>query len=164
MKFLLISVLSFVSSLALADGFTCLTRGGDLQIQVLNNTSKSRGTRTASIMILSDPTVAEGYQTISRFSAQDGTLETDHATADGLLYSATVDLRFSESGAAGEYLLGTRLGEVDGLILKIDFTYGDNLKNGESTKGFVKVIKHNGDEIKRFATCTRYLKSSRVAL
>lgn len=150
-----LTLIMFASVNAFADGFVCESDASDLRIKVYNKVSPSEGTRVASVMIVTDPRVSGGRKTVAKFSTDRGTLATAHNQS--LKFAGNVDLRFSDL-SAGEYLVGTRLGEVDTIHLTIDFVYGDNLANGEQTSGRMLIVKRDGDSTLRYATCTRYLK------
>jgi hypothetical protein len=153
------TIATFTSFGAQADGFRCLTTAGDLKVSVYNMVDPSEGTRSPAKMIVSDPSISEGRKTIAKFSAANGTLETSHNESSGLRFEGIVDLRFSDLSRGGEYLLGTRLAEVDTIRLYVDFVYGDNLLDGDETRGAVTLIKRNGEISRHSATCTRYLKN-----
>src|SRR4051812_1738186 len=65
MKYTMIALgLLLAATAAHADGFECQTVDQDLNIKVYNHTSPSEGTRVASVMVLSDPSVSAGKKTI----------------------------------------------------------------------------------------------------
>lgn len=140
------------ASQAQADGFKCVSEDGVLAVKAFNYTDASRGTRNGAIMILSDNTVSHGRKTIARFTEAEGNLE-NH----GAYYEANVDLRFANSNRGGEYIGGTRLGQVDAIILNVAFTYGDNLENGAQVPASLKIVKRNGNVIRMKLICDRYL-------
>lgn len=159
MRQLFISTLiSLVATASLADGFVCTTDAQDLRVSVYNKVNAEDGTRSPSKMIVSNPQISQGRKTIAKFSADAGTLATANATSDLLTYIGNVDLRFNDSSRKGEYLLGTRLGQVSTITLEVDFRYGDNLFDGEETDGLVTLVKRNGEVVRQYVTCTRYLK------
>lgn len=141
------------SNAARADGFVCQTVEGDLNVKVYNHVRATSGTRNGSIMILSDPAVAQGRKTIASFSDVNTTLANSGAS-----YVAKVDLRFSESRRAGELIAGTRLGQLDQVKLDIDFSYGSPVDAEETLTGSLTLEKRNGDVLGRDVVCTRYLK------
>ena len=155
MKAFIVMVALFASAnAAQADGFKCQTLDGDLSIKAYNHTDASEGTRTGAVMVLSDPAVSSGRKTIARFTDVNGVL-----TSQGARYTANVDLRFNDSKRKGELILGTKLGELDQVIVSVDFTYGQNLEKGEMTSGEITLVKRNGKKIHSELECERYLKN-----
>lgn len=155
-KLISATLIALVATTAKADGFVCESVDSDIRIKVYNQTQADEGTRSPAVMIVSDPQVGTGRKTIAKFSTETGSLSTSHHGS--LKYLGDVDLRYNDMGRAGEYLMGTRLGEVDLIKLTIDFTYGDNLENGAETAGRIVVVKRDGETAVRDAVCTRYLK------
>lgn len=154
MKALVAIALAIFSVNAQADGFLCETVRGDLKVKVFNNTDAEEGTRVASTLIISDTTVSAGRKTIARFTDANGTLE-----SEGARYVADVDLRFNDSGRAGELISGTKLGELDRIIVGVDFSYAAPVEAGEELSGHLVLVKRNGDRIRRALVCSRYLKN-----
>lgn len=157
MKKIIATIIVLATSTSFADGFVCESLESDLRVKIYNKVLPSDGTRSASVMIVSDPQVQPGRQTIAKFSTENGSLITAHSGQ--LKFIGDVDLRFNDMGRSGEYLVGTRLGEVELIKLNIDFTYGDALSDGDTTSGRIIVVKRNGAAAVRDAVCTRYLKS-----
>lgn len=153
-KLIVLAMTVLASTAAHADGFKCLTAEGDLAIQVYNHTNPEMGTRNAAIMVVSDPMVQEGRQTVAKFTADNSTLDQHGAT-----YTARVDLRFKESRKKGEYLTGTRLGYVKTLELDVDFSYASAVKKGTLLPAVLTVVKRDGEIIERNMVCSRYLKN-----
>lgn len=153
-KLIVLAMTVLASSAAKADGFKCLTAEGDLAVQVYNHLSPDMGTRNAAIMIVSDPMVQEGRQTVAKFTAGNATLDQEGAT-----YTARVDLRFKESRNKGEYLTGTRLGYVKTLELDVDFSYAKPVKAGTLLPAMLTVVKRDGEVIERNMVCSRHLKN-----
>ncbi len=153
-KHLAVAAIALASaSAAQADGFRCETVDGSLNVKVYNHTSPEAGTRNAAVMVLSDPSVAHGRKTIARFTDVNDTL-----SSSGALFTADVDLRFADSRRKGELILGTKLGQLDEVLVAIDFTYGA-LKAGEETDGAITLVKRDGTEIREDLVCVRYLKN-----
>lgn len=150
---------SLCSASALADGFVCLTEEQNLKLTVYNKVNPTDGTRSPSVMVVSNPQHKIGNKTIARFNAESGTLVSDHLKTGGLLFEGLVDLRYNDVARKGEYLMGTRLGELSSLYLAIDFRYGDNLIDGEYVSGKIIALKRNGKTITAQAHCERYLKA-----
>lgn len=153
-KFMMVGLVLLAATQARADGFVCETLDGDLRIKLYNNTQPEEGTRNAAVMVLSDPSVQQGRKTIARFTDVNGTLANTAAT-----YEANVDLRFADSRKKGEYLLGTRLGQLDSIIVDVQFSHGTPVRAGEELEGILIANKRNGDQIVRDLSCIRYLKN-----
>jgi hypothetical protein len=152
MKNAVLFVSMFLGALeARADGFRCQTADESLNITVYNQTSRDAGTRNAAVLIVSDPTVATGNRTIARFTA-DETLDNT-----GSSYDARVDLRYKDSNRRGEYIGGTRLGELRTINLDVAFSYANPVVEGSDLPAVLTLVKRDGDEIVLDATCARYL-------
>ncbi len=123
------------SSAAQADTLVCTDAQNTIKVRV-----------NESVMVLSDPAVAGGRKTIARFTAANGVLETQEDDANGTVYFANVDLRFSDSARSGEYLLGTRLGEVD--VIEVSAGNGDS-----SDEPYIRIIKRDGSRKYRGLIC-----------
>jgi hypothetical protein len=155
MKTLFVSlIVMMTASSAMADGFVCETLDGSLNIKAYNHTAPEAGTRTGAILVLSDPAVQSGRKTIARFEDVEGNL-----SSSGAEYVANVDLRFANSGRKGELILGTKLGQLDQVILDLDYVYNHVSKDGEEVKGSLLLVKRNGDRIVSLVECARYLKN-----
>jgi hypothetical protein len=157
-KLILSTIVSLLSTMAFADGFNCSTKSDDLNISVYNMVNPTDGTRSPSVMVVSDPAVSTGRKTIAKFLANDGLLSTPHLADDRLTYVGKVDLRYNNSGRTGELILGTHLGEVDTVRLDVSFVYGDNLVDNQVVDALVILTKRDGERIIRQANCARYLK------
>jgi hypothetical protein len=148
---LAVAAASFVSTSAFADGFVCTS--GDLKVKVYNQTNPNAGTRNAAVMILSDESVQQGNKTIAKFTAPQ-TLSNDAAS-----YTAKVDLRYGNSNRAGEYIAGTRLGQIDTITLDVEFSYNTPVDSGDYAMGLLTVVKRNGDVTELDMDCERYLRN-----
>jgi hypothetical protein len=150
---LTIAMIFGATTAAHAEGFVCETQDGVLKVQVYHHVQASEGTRVPAIMILSDNTVQSGRKTIATFEAGQ--------TLDGsaMNYVANVDLRYKNSKKKGEYLLGTRLGELDQVVLNVDFTYSQPIEDGADVSGVISATKRDGSTIDAAVECTRYLKN-----
>ena len=144
---------------AMADGFICETSEKDLNIKVFNHNLPQLGTRNVAVMVLSDPRIKSGRKTIARFAEAKGTLANE-----GSIYTATVNLRENPDHQPGKRLVGTRLGQLENIVMEIDFQYSLPLQHGELTSGRMSFFKKNGSVFERRLDCTRYLKrkSSRL--
>jgi hypothetical protein len=154
-KFMVVAVLASFASLAQAraDGFSCQTSEGDLNVRMFNHTQAVEGTRNAAVMVLSDTGVQAGRKTIARFTDVNQTL-TNH----GATYVARVDLRYNDSGRKGELVSGTKLGELKTIHVDVAFSYARPLRAGQVVYGSMQLVKRNGQKIIRDLSCERYLK------
>lgn len=151
---LLVTLGTLILSLnAHADGFRCSTEEG-LNIKVFNHTDNNVGTRSVAKMIVSNDNVGFGNKTIATFSDAQSLVSSLKQT-----YVAKVDLRYSTVGGKGELIGGTRLGEVDLIILSVDFNYSRPVADGTIVPGWITLQKRNGQELIQEATCIRYLKN-----
>jgi hypothetical protein len=152
MKMFAILALGFVtSSTALADGFVCAN--DEIVVKVYNNTDAAVGTRTAAVMVVSDPQVGAGRKTIARFTDANGLIQ-----SNGASYTSNVDLRFGNSSRKGELIGGTKLGELDTIQLDVDFSYSAPIAAGTHVAGLLTLNKRNGQSIELELDCKRYLK------
>ncbi len=152
MKTLTLALVTLLSSAAArADGFVCESLAGDLNAKVYNKTSD--GTRTAAIMILSNPHVSAGRKTIATFRNTSSTL-----SSSGAAYYAEVDAENAETARGGELIAGTKLGFVSAVNLYVNFSYATPVADGEEVYGKMIVIKNNGERIPVDMVCARYLK------
>jgi len=152
---LFITTLVLLSGLtqARADGWVCATEDESLRVRVYNHVQPELGTRTAAVMVFSDPRVGAGRKTIARFTAGN-TLSNL-----GSSYEANVDLRFADSSAKGELIAGTKLGFIDTITMDVDFNYSRPVAAGELTQGDLTVVKRNGRITQLEVSCERYLKN-----
>lgn len=153
MKKVLFTIALLAGSFAQADGFTCQTDSG-LVVKVYNNTQPSKGTRTAAVMVISDSRVNQGNKTIARFTEANGRVE-----SSALVYTADVDLRFTDSARGGELIAGTKLGYIDTIKLYVDFSYARPVPAGDELNAALQVVKRDGEKIVEEAICQRYLKN-----
>lgn len=153
MKNAIALVAALIATPAFADGFVCESQSKGLKVKVYNQTQPELGTRNAAIMVLSDMNVQAGRKTIATFKSTDSVLEND-----GALYTANVDLRFSESSRKGELIAGTKLGELDQVKLDVAFSYAEPVQEGEELYGKVTLIKRDSTKSSFAVLCTRYLK------
>lgn len=153
MKSLLITALMLASSSAFADGWVCQTESG-LVVKAYNNVHAEEGTRTPSVLIISDSAVSGGRKTIAKFTDAEGLV-----SAEGASYTGNVDLRYNNTGRKGELIAGTKLGEIDTITLDVDFSYAAPVAHGDEADATLTVAKRNGEEIVESATCARYLKN-----
>ncbi len=150
-----IAVVAFSGSFAQAEGFKCQTVQGDLNVKIYHHNEPSIGTRVVSTMIVSDPSILAGRKTVALFTSNKGTLS---LVSEGS-YLATVDLRMVESRTKGEYLVGTRLGELSTIAVDLDFSYAAPVADGDMVVGSATFTKRSGEVIEREMVCARYLKA-----
>ena len=154
MKALIVTLAVLASGLvAKADGFVCTSESG-LVIRVYNHLDATEGTRTGSIMVVSEGGVSDGHHTIARFNDVNGTL-----SSSNVVYTGNVDLRFSDTSLKGRNIGGTKLAFLDQIILKVNFSYFHPVADGEQMSGTLTLLKRNGEEIEEAANCARYLKN-----
>jgi hypothetical protein len=153
MKMLVLLASIAMGFAAKADGFKCETRSG-LIVQIYNHTSASAGTRTGSIMVLSDSKVQYGNKTIASFTAEKQTL-----SSQTLRYVGKVDLRVKESNRKGEIFAGTNLGHASEIAVTVFFNYAHPTAAGQVMPAEFVVVKRNGDVLTEPTVCERYLKN-----
>jgi hypothetical protein len=145
-------------SVAHADGFLCQAANTGIQIKIYNHTDAAAGTRTPAIMVVSDPSLAEGAQTIASFSDANRDLQYNGKGN----YSANVDLRFSDSSNQSAIIGGTTLGQMKTLEVAINFSYNamTTVLASVSTSIPGQMIYHlrSGEINQESLSCTRYLK------
>lgn len=142
------------SGAAMADGFVCQSLNGTYNVKVYNHTDASRGTRTGSIMVISDNRIKAGRKTVATFEA-----EKTLVSGQGAKYEANVDLRYGGSNRAGENVFGTKLGELDVIKLAIAYNYSRPVPAGEELDAQIVAVKRTGAKAKLQMVCTRYLKN-----
>jgi hypothetical protein len=153
-NFVLSALILSASFAAQADGFKCETLEGDLAIKIFNHTQAAEGTRTGAVMVISDTSVSHGRKTIARFTDLNERLSSQASS-----YVGDVDLRYNDSGRKGELISGTKLGELDQVIVDVNFSYGEPVAALTELSGLMTLVKRNGEEIVRDLSCTRYLKN-----
>lgn len=150
LKNLIIGSLLLAGASASADGFICRAVGENLNVTVYNST---KAPRLAHVMIVSDPTIAYGRQTIARFFRETGTL-----TNRGASFVGIVDPNQPDTSRAGENIAGTKLGQLKEMALTVDFSYARPVAEGEELEGLLVLTKRSGDVIDVRMECLRYLK------
>jgi hypothetical protein len=153
-KSTLITAVAVMGLNATAEGFRCEAAELPLAIKVYGATLSSPATREAQVMVISDTSVSHGSKTIARFTKADGTLSNQGAN-----YVGNVDLRFADISRSGENIAGTKLGEVDRILLAVDFSYVAPIEDGQQVAGTLYLTKRNGDSITVDLECIRYLKN-----
>jgi hypothetical protein len=137
-----------------ADGFVCRSSGKaehDVSVSVYHSTG--RATRLAEVMVISDPSVAYGHQTVARFTRTAGTLSNR-----GAIYTGVVDTNVPDTARTGENIAGTKLGSLKDVVLTVDFSYARPVAEGEELEGLLALNKKNGDVVEVAVECLRYLK------
>jgi hypothetical protein len=146
------------STQARADGFRCETTDGSLAVKVFNHTAPSAGTRSAAVLVLSDPAVSHGRKTIASFSDTKSTL-----SSRGASYVANVDLRTVEARRKGELISvggqATKLGQLDEVRVDVDFSYANPVDAEDEVTGEITLVKRNGEKLYGDLECSRYLKN-----
>jgi hypothetical protein len=154
MKSIILTAAMILGAQAHADGFVCENLNENLRIKVFHETQPQLGTRNAAIMVVSDPSVSAGRKTIATFSADNALL-----TNAGSTYTSDVDLRFKGSNRKGENIAGTKLGELDKIILHVNYSFAAPLADGAPVSGEAVLVRRAGDDIRVEMDCTRYLKN-----
>ena len=146
---------AFLGSAAFADGFVCENQDAKLRVKVYHQTQPAMGTRNAAVMVVSDPTVGQGHKTFARFSSDNSLLTSKSAT-----YTGNVDLRFNDTGLKGKNIGGTKLGELDKIILTVAYSFDAPVANGTPLEGDVVLVRRAGSngDINIPVSCIRYLK------
>ncbi len=150
MKSLVLGSFLLLSFQASADGFICRGTNENVNVALYNST---KATRLAEVMIVSDPTVAYGHQTIARFLREDGVL-----ASKGPAFVGTVDPNVPDTSRIGENIAGTKLGQIKDMALTVDFSYARPVAEGEELEGLLTLSKRNGGVIEVELECIRYLK------
>ena len=149
------TIVTLAALSAQASGYVCSADLGALKVQVYNQVQPELGTRNGAVMILSDNEVGHGNKTIAKFTSASGLLASRNFT-----YTANVDLRFSDSSRKGELIGGTKLGELDKIVLDVhDAFLIAEREEGNEVSAELTLVKRNGQEINLDATCTRYAKN-----
>ncbi len=155
MKALVVLMTALLGSQASADGFVCENLEHNVRVKVYNHTQPQLGTRNAAKMIVSDPSIADGRKTIATFKDSDALL-----TNVGSVYTSKVDLRFLDSRRKGELLAGTKLGNVEFIVLDVDFSYAQPVVHESELAGELIIKRRSGADIRIDMQCERYLKGT----
>lgn len=153
-KLMLAAALIILGHNVHADGFLCEDPSGTLRIKVYHHTQPELGTRNAAVMVVSDPTISSGRKTIATFDADKALL-----TSSSAVYTSNVDLRFSGSNRKGENIGGTKLGELDQIILSVDYSFSNPVPAGSEVGGEAVLVRRgSASDIRIPMVCSRYLK------
>lgn len=128
-KVFLLALFSATSVVAGADTYVCTNDDGDFRVRI----------REEETMVLSNPTIRGNRKTIAVFSEDQ-----ENLTIDGNSYVGDVDLRKIGTDRAGERLLGTRLGEVDTVEVRLYPTI---------EKARVWLDKRDGNSVSELLNC-----------
>ena len=147
---------------AKADGFKCEGATSGVSVKVYNHTQPTDGTRTAAIMIVSDPTAG----TLAKFTDGNNTL----AYLGNGLFQAKVDLRYNESNKKDAVVAGTKLADLKNINLQVysqkGFGFGYDVAkmfaNGQTLDATLTYLNRNGETLEEKANCTRYLKNDLI--
>jgi len=151
---ILSAVLMVFGAAAHADGFVCDNAETGLRLRAYHHTQPELGTRNVAALIVSDQNVAAGRKTIATFDADKAVVTSKSAT-----YTANVDLRFSGASRKGENIGGTKLGELDSIVLNVYYSFANPVPAGSEVDGEVTLVRRQGEDIVLPVTCTRYLKN-----
>lgn len=146
-------------SSAQADGLVCVGQQTATHIQVYNYTDAAAGTRNPAVMVVSSPFVKYPNKTIAKFSGlytadQNQTL---FYRGHGL-FEAMVDTVNNKALRGGENIAGTKLNQLQKIVLNAHFTYGTPVQKGAKIAGTLEYVKKTGEVLSEKADCTRYLK------
>lgn len=101
------------------DGYICKSVDEDVVVKLVlapKLPSQTEENRTADMMIVSSPLLSSGRQTIARFRAKEGMLN-----SAGSVFVGFVDLRHPDTSQKGKRIGGTTLGQLKAVILDIDY-------------------------------------------
>jgi hypothetical protein len=154
---LALALVTLAPTLAHADGFDCTGRDTGIEVKIYNNTDPSLGTRTPAILIVSDPSRDYGDRTIATFKNEQITYE-GYGT-----YFATTDTVDRRPTADAQVLENSRLGHLENILLKMNFSYAEQLfseltKKPASFSGSVFYQQTSGATRNESVRCTHYLK------
>lgn len=149
MKVVLVLMMLVVPS-AFADGFVCYSKDRNLKIKMLNNVQPSQGTRTGSMMIVSDQAIARGKKTTVVFDSEEDTLTTDGTFWNGIV---------PEQVKVGRNIAGTKLGHISTFVVNVDHNYNHPVARGTEIYGHLIVTKIDGSKLSQDLICYRYLKN-----
>jgi hypothetical protein len=138
-----------------SDGFVCDSTHESLRIQVYNHTQPRSGTRNVAVMVLSDPSKPWGERTLARFTAEADGLTNRGATYVAVLSRSSNLLSATES----RRLQGLQLGQLEEIVLNIDFSYTYPVGHGDFVAGVLELNQISGDQLWVDLDCRRYLKS-----
>lgn len=142
---------------ARADGFVCRGIDQPLTVRAYHHVQPEAGTRNAAVLIVSDDRLQRGNRTIAKFTDVKNKLT--RRTGE-MTYIGQVDLRVSESNRRGEYVGGTRLGELKTLVLTVDHNFGQISTRGALVRGWLTLNFRDTNRIDTVLDmeCERYLK------
>ncbi len=153
--FTLISTLALAST-AKADGFVCTADASGAVIRVYNHVSASEGTRSPAILVVSDPSLAAGQQTLATFSSDRQNLQYG---GNGLYTALLQNADYVKTGT----LAGMRLRNLTSISLAVVFNYStDSTTLADSVAEIPATLRlqaRDGTIVQEEATCTRYLKN-----
>lgn len=152
---ILIAVTFLAANQALADGFLCRTSDNTLNVKVYDHVQSNKGTRSAAVLVLSNPLANEGEHTIARFTAEQNTLENSGAS-----FAANVDLRHVND-LNKTALLADKVAveDVNTLELKVAFNYDAPVASGVGMDGVLLINTRTGSHERIVLDCVRYLKA-----
>ncbi|MES2963676.1 MAG: hypothetical protein V4760_07275 [Bdellovibrionota bacterium] len=143
-------------AIAKADGFVCISVDDDTRIDVYLTKFDTDGPApTASKLVVSDPNRTPRYRHIATFDVADGVLQ-----STGTQVHATVDLTKPGTARAGERIGGTKLGLLIGLVLDIDVSYQEPIKEGVRYSAEVTYLKKSGQELTQDFDCILFKGTS----
>ena len=144
-------LLSLTATNSHADGFICESATENLQIEVYNHLDKNIGTRTVAVMVVADPSLPRGQQTVARFTHAKNRL-----TNTGADYSADMDA--TNEVEMSHFIGSVRLRQIESVRLDVDFSYAQPVEAGEILAADFWVNQRNGQQSRFALNCFRYLK------
>jgi hypothetical protein len=153
---LLLAAFLALPATAKADGFVCISVDDDTRIDVYLTEIDTQGPApTASKLVVSDPNRTPRYRHIATFDVADGQLQTT-----GTQIHALVDLSKPGTARGGERIGGTKLGLLTGLVLDIDISYQEPIKEGVRYSAEVVYLKKSGQELSQDFDCNLFKGTS----
>jgi uncharacterized membrane protein len=149
----------FIAPQAQADGFRCRGEQTGVQVAIYNNTDPKIGTRTPSIMVVSDPARLYPNKTIATFTSKNASL----IFAGYGQYQGKLINGFAPNNEPNATIAGTTLGELKMVELRVKFSYnnaGNCNTDKDAVTGQIIYDKLNGEVINEKAVCSRYLKNN----
>jgi len=149
---LLLTAFLGLPSLAHAAGFVCIDVDQDTRIDVYLSSLDPQGPApVATKLVLLDPSRSAKRQNIATFDVNDGLLQTS-----GSQVRAVVDLTKPGTSRGGERVGGTRLNQLEALVLNIDVSYEEPINEGARYSAEVTYVKKNGQELHQDFDCNLF--------
>jgi len=162
MKFAIaLNLTLLLASTAQADGLICVGEQTATHFQVYNHTEAASGTRNPAILIVSSPFVKVPNKTIAKFYAaaagNDASQQNLFYRGHGM-YEVQIDTAKNKTLRGGENIAGTKLAQLQKIVIDTHFSYSIPVKKGAAVLGVIYYTKRTGEVLSEKADCTRYLK------